>query len=161
MNAPETLQPNERQLLEQYKLYVQMADNLSSRRDNANKLYISLLSGLCAVIALTIKDLPFSEGANVVFMIMGLLGVLVCYVWHINLKSYRQLNSGKFKVIHEIEEMLAFPCYSREWDVLGRGKDKRKYIPLTRVESAVPKIIGLPYLLLLAYWLYQVLVRSA
>ena len=59
-------------------------------------------------------------------------------------KSYQQLNTGKFDVIHEIERKLPLALYKAEWDALGRGQDSRKYKPLTDVEKWVPVIfIGL------------------
>ncbi len=44
---------SDRQILfEQYKLYVQMADNISERRNQTNRFYITLLSGLFTVLAI-------------------------------------------------------------------------------------------------------------
>ena len=39
-------------LIEEYKLFVQMADNVSARRSQANQFYISVLSILLAAVAL-------------------------------------------------------------------------------------------------------------
>mgnify|MGYP001756840187 FL=1 len=70
------------------------------------------------------------------------------------MKSYRQLNSGKFKVVHEIEDMLPLAPYAAEWVALGEGKDENLYLPLTHVENWVPVTFGLLYLLLaLSMWL--------
>jgi hypothetical protein len=49
-------------LLEEYKLYVQMADNVSARRAQANQFYISVLSALLAVVAFAGK--LFGSGQN-------------------------------------------------------------------------------------------------
>lgn len=67
------------------------------------------------------------------------------------IRSYRQLNSGKFKVIHEIEKELPIAAYDKEWEILGRGKQPGKYLQLTRVEQWVPLVLSIPYLLLLVY----------
>jgi hypothetical protein len=37
-------------LLEQYNLYVEMADRITTRRAQTNRFYISLLSGLLALL---------------------------------------------------------------------------------------------------------------
>jgi hypothetical protein len=140
-------------LLEQYKLYVEMADNVSTRRAQANAFYITVLSALLAVIPLAVDN--FSSIAQyLAFLAVSILGLILCYVWNININSYRKLNSGKFKVIHEMEEQLPFACYDREWKILGEGKDAKKYLLLTRIEQQVPYLLGVPYLLLLIYSCY-------
>jgi len=50
-----------------------------------------------------------------------------------------------------MEQHLPFPCYDKEWEILGEGKEGKRYLPLTRVEQYVPFILTIPYLLLLVY----------
>lgn len=42
-----------------------------------------------------------------------------------------QLNSAKFKTLHEVEKKLEFQFYIEEWKHLGGGKDAKKYYQLT------------------------------
>jgi len=142
-------------LVEQYKLYVEMADRISERRMQTNKFYISLLSGLLALLSILVSMSKFNQ--TVIFIIVSLLGIALCILWHINIRSYRQLNSGKFKVIHEMEQYLPFPCYDKEWELLGEGKEKSKYLQLTRVEKYVPLILSIPYIFLFLYTLSYLL----
>jgi len=141
-------------LLEQYKLYVEMADRISDRRERTNRFYISLLSVLLALLSIVISGNILDNFQVVVFMTIGILGLVLCCLWNINIRSYRQLNSGKFKVIHEMEQLLPYPCYDKEWEILGKGKEAQKYLQLTRVEQWVPIILALPYLLLFIYSLW-------
>lgn len=145
-------------LIEQYKLYVEMADNVSTRRSQTNSFYITMLSGLLAVLALA-ADKIAGAAQHVAFLAVGALGIILCYVWYINLESYRQLNSGKFKTIHEIESQLPFPCYGREWEIMGMKEEsgKPKYTRLTWIEKRVPALMAIPYLLLLIYALVRLL----
>lgn len=136
-------------LLEQYKLYVEMADRVSDRRGQANKFYISLLSGLLTLVLLTQEKGLFSQHQTILLVAVALLGIALCALWHINIRSYRQLNTAKFKIIHEFEQQLPLAMYDREWEVLGRGADSKKYLQLTRVEQLVPFVFAIPYLLLL------------
>ena len=142
-------------LIEQYKLYVEMADRISIRRARTNKFYISLLSGLLLLLSIVVERDIFTGFYNVVFMAFAIFGLLLCFLWYININSYRQLNSGKFRVIHEMEQHLPFPCYDREWEILEGGKDRKKYFQLTRVEQYVPFALSISYLFLLAYSLYM------
>jgi len=141
-------------LLEQYKLYVEMADRISNRRAQANRFYISLLSGLLALLSIVVSREIFSDFQTIAFMAVAILGLALCFLWNVNIRSYRQLNSGKFKVIHEMEQYLPFPCYDKEWMILGKGKESKTYLKLTRVEQYVPLILAVPYILLLVYSLW-------
>lgn len=157
-----TYGPNYQQhLLEQYKLYVEMADNISARRSQANQFYISVLSALLAVVALVAKiygggSSPHPDLVNVAFLAVAMLGLVLCLIWWLNLLSYRQLNSGKFLVIHEIEAQLPYKCYDREWELLGSGKDWGKYLSLTTIELYVPGLMALPFALVFLYALNKV-----
>ena len=143
-------------LLEQYKLYVEMADRISERRMQTNKFYISLLSGLLALLSILVTTEKFNQ--SLVFIVVSMLGMALCILWHVNILSYRQLNSGKFQVIHEMEQHLPFPCYDREWELLGEGKEKSKYLQLTRVEKYIPLILAIPYIFLFLYTLASLLI---
>lgn len=141
-------------LLEEYKLYVQMTDNVSNRRAQANAFFISVLSALLLFLSLSGEGKPFGDVQDVTYIAVSLLSFLLCYIWHLNIQSYKQLNSAKFKVIHEIEQYLPYPCFDREWDFTGRGKDKKKYRPLTQVEQYVPLIMAIPFFVILVYSIF-------
>ena len=77
----------------------------------------------------------------------GAFGMLLAVAWHGVLRSYRQLNTAKFKVLHELEEKLAYPFFKREWELLGEGTDRKIYQQLTVAESRVPIIFGICFAL--------------
>ncbi|ACN14569.1 conserved hypothetical protein [Desulforapulum autotrophicum HRM2] len=139
-------------LIEQYKLYTEVTDRVSARRAATNRYYISLLSALFAFITFVINKKICSDYSEIVLCCFTLLGVLLCGVWFINIKSYKQLNSGKFKVIHLMEKQLPFRCFDEEWKILGSGKDSKKYRKLTKIELAIPAILAVPYLILFFYY---------
>jgi hypothetical protein len=147
-------------LLEQYKLYVEMMDRTTSRRGQMNSFYTTLLSSLLALIALiTNKDQIHFTNSKLQLIAIGaisFLGVLLCLIWYNNVQSYKELNSGKFKVISEIESMLPFACYNKEWEVIKRDKRYKGYQPQTKVERFIPLVLSLPYFGLLAYCLLNV-----
>lgn len=54
-------------LLDQYKLCVEMADRVSSRRIQTNQFYLSLLSALLAIVAFSLnKDSSISYASQFV-----------------------------------------------------------------------------------------------
>jgi hypothetical protein len=145
---------SEQALVEQYKLYVEMADRISARRADTNKFYISLLTALLVILSIVVDKNILSTIQGFVFIAIAILGVALCFVWIVNIRSYSQLNTGKFKVIHDMEKQLPYPCYDREWEILGKGADRRKYFQLTRIEQYVPLLLAIPYLLLFIFSLY-------
>lgn len=127
------------ELLEIYKLHAELADSVSRQRGTANRFYLLVLSGLAVLFSafLQRKNGVLLEWLMVGF---GLFGMLLASAWYIVIRSYRQLNSGKFKALHELEEKLTYPFFKREWDLLAEGRERKTYWRLTVVETFVPII---------------------
>lgn len=143
-------------LLEQYKLYIEMADRISSRRVQMNRFYISLLSGLIAIISVFVNTdfFPKLQGTKLQYItlfLLGLLALIFCWVWHSNIHSYKQLNSAKFKVISEIEKHMPLSIYKIEWEILKKDREYKVYMEQTLVEKYVPFLLAIPYLILSIY----------
>ena len=68
-------------LIEQYKLYVEMADRISARRSETNKFYISLLTALLAALLLVVEKNIFTNIQGFVFAAVAILGIALCVVW--------------------------------------------------------------------------------
>jgi uncharacterized membrane protein YuzA (DUF378 family) len=128
--------------LDIYKIYLASADKISDRRQSANSFFLSVNTALVGLIGYLQSDSTKTTLSPVFYLLISLSGVLICYAWYRLVKSYRQLNSGKFKVIHEIEKNLPLSPYDAEWEMLGRGKDSEKYLPFTHVEAFVPQVFG-------------------
>jgi hypothetical protein len=138
----------EKHLFEQYKLYVEMADRVSARRMLANAFFVSVHTALITAFTVLLKEkvlLPTLAG-----LMPFLAVILMCFVWWRVLQSYRQLNSGKFKVIHALEQMLPVAPYGAEWNALGDGRNRKLYLPLTHIENWVPVCFGGLYVFLAA-----------
>jgi len=136
----------EKHLFEQYKLYVEMADRISARRMLANSFFVGLHNGLILAFVVLLKEgiLRPSVTGYAPFVAV----VLLCFVWWRTVYSYRQLNSGKFKVIYALEQRLPVAPYEAEWVALGSGQEPKLYRPLSQIENWVPLCFGLLYLLL-------------
>ena len=129
------------ELLEIYKLHAGLADRVSQRREGANRLYVSLLAGLAAFVAALLRFGVNSDGsATAILCVTGMVGALLSVSWYVVIRSYRQLNSGKFAALHELEAKLAYRFFSREWAFLAEGKQVSRYWRLTVVETSLPFI---------------------
>ncbi len=132
-------------ILEQYKLYVEMADRISARRGLANTFFLTLNTTIFTVIGVFWKDRPNASVWILLFPLVVLLGQ--CFAWFSLVRSYRQLNAAKYAVVGAIEERLpASPYWRAEWLALGAGKDRLRYVPVTHLEQWVPALFGACYL---------------
>lgn len=131
-------------LIEEYKLYVEMADRISQRRMDANSFYLSVNTLLVAFLTLFLKR--NGDESSVLWIIAAVTGIISCGTWYFILKSYRQLNAGKFKVVHLMESKLPISPYDAEWKELGKGTDESKYWPLTHIEVILPILFFIIYI---------------
>lgn len=122
-------------VLEQYKLCIASAEKISQNRLAANTFFLSFNTAIVGALAGFFEKINNAEFIATFYV----AAILMCLVWIILLRSYRNLNSAKFKVIGAIEERLPMSPYWRaEWTALGSGNDYRKYIPLSLVEQTAP-----------------------
>jgi hypothetical protein len=136
-------------ILEMYKLYVEMADNISERRQTANSFFLTLHSAIVAFIGYGNLVQSSSPLIGIFSVPIALCGIMLCYLWYRLIRSYKDINSGKFKVVHEIERYLPLRLYDAEWTALARGEDAQVYLPFTHVEIIVPWVFAVLYLAVL------------
>ena len=137
-------------ILEQYKMFVEMADRVSTKRGQANRFYISLLSGIIIATSAIIEKKLFVDFSTLINFSTAILGLIICFVWRRTILSFRTLNTAKFKVIHEMESHLPFACYDKEWEYLTKDKTN-KYTQLTSSETYIPILLKLPFVALFIY----------
>ena len=126
--------------LEIYKLHAELADRVSQRREGANRLYVSLLVGLMVFVGALLRFGANDVPVQIILSVAGVMGMLLSISWYVVIRSYRQLNSGKFAALHELERKLAYPFFKREWELLAEGRDRSRYWRLTTVEVTLPVI---------------------
>ena len=124
-------------LIEQYKLYVEMADRISSRRQTAHSFFISLNTAIIALISYVKMN---GSDATSFYCLIAFSGMVLAFMWYRLIRSYRDLNSAKFEVVHEIEARLPISPYDAEWEAVGRGMKPKLYLPFSHIEIYVPWI---------------------
>lgn len=124
-----------------------MADRISARRMIANTFFATVNTGLLALLG---------DGGLPCYV--SLAGVVLSFVWWALLKSYRDLNSAKFKVIHEMEKRLPVKIFDDEWAILKKEAPApelrlarmrqwlAQYRELGQVERIVPWMFAALYL---------------
>lgn len=131
-------------LLEQYKLYVQSAENVSARRVASNRYLLTLNAALVALYG--VQSAGF--GQSYWTLLIPVIGLPVSLLWYLIIKSHADLNRIKFKdVIHEIEKHLPASMYKYEWH-LAEGGQGRSYRAVTKIERWIPILFAVLHVVL-------------
>lgn len=138
----------EQTVLEQWKFFAQTTLDVSNRRLKNNRFYLRLLIALLGVAGIGTK-LGFVTASGL--LVIGVVGLPFCVLWSFHILSYKQLNSGKYRVLWEMAEDLPFDPFQREWDALKQGDEPHAYIKHTTVEVWWPRVFGYFYAALAIY----------
>lgn len=136
-------------LLDLFKLAVEMADRVSARRAGANTFFVSAQSAVVAALGFLAARQP--PPANRYLVALTAVGIAVSAAWYLLLRSYRDLNRAKFKVIDELENRMPYAIFRAEWQELKQDPVKRwrpRYAELGTVERLVPALFALINLVL-------------
>lgn len=130
-------------LFEQYKHYVESAEKISERRVSANNYLLTVNAFLVTLYGLVGASRYNSYWA----VLVPIAGLLVSLTWYRIITSYRDLNTVKFKVIHELEKYMPAALYDYEWKKAEEGCGKA-YHPLSHLERWIPIVFIILYVLL-------------
>lgn len=145
-------------VFELYKLAVEMADRVSARRAAANSFFFTVQAGLA--VALGAFAINTGTPANpspdrFVLTLAAIAGVVIAGSWWLLLRSYRDLNSAKFKVILAIEHRyMPVKLFDDEWQHLKKDPIKRwrpRYAEQGQAERVVPLVFLALYTTLAVY----------
>lgn len=140
---------NKNMILEQYKLYVEMADKISQQRSLTNSFYITINTALLAFVGIK------GETMDIFLYVIAGIGIVLSILWFFNIRSYSQLNSGKFQIIHQMEELMPFRVYKTEWEFLGKGEKWSVYYPVSHIEKCIPIVFSILYLSVVAIKIFK------
>jgi len=130
-----------------YKMAVEMADRVTARRGLANSFFLTVNTAVLGVLG--------THGAS---WYLAVAGIILSVSWWALLKSYRDLNAAKFKVILAMEQNLPARLYGDEWNHLHKEPAQpsssraalrawaAQYRELGFVERTVPWVFALVYL---------------
>lgn len=133
-------------ILDLYKLAVEMADRVSSRRTGANAFFLTLHGGLAAAIG--ILGQATTSKVSLYLLIAPIAGLALSAAWFLLLRSYRDLNKAKFTVITEMEEQLPVQVFAKEWEQLRKDPVegwRARYAEQGTVERFVPAVFAVLY----------------
>ena len=121
-------------LLAQWQTCVEMANSISQRRDSMNNIFVTLNLAIIAAVSIV---------WDIKSILILIAGIVVCALWLLFIRNYKQLNSAKFDVINRIEKKLPAQPFFEEWKKL---KNNKKYMDGTKLEKRLPTMIIVPYI---------------
>ena len=124
-------------MLEQYKIYVQSAENVSSRRVSTSRYLLTLSAALMAIHGIQLSSLNHDYW----ILTVPVAGIAVSVLWYNLIQSHRDMNTIKFKIILELEQHLPVALYTREWEMAKR-EGGTSYKEATRIERFLPILFG-------------------
>lgn len=135
-------------LFAQYKLYVEMADQIDYKRQKTNSFFVSIDTALIGL--LSYFSISESFQLNLFFcFIITVLGIMLNYLWFRLIRSYHILHIAKSMIIKRIENFLPLNIYNIEGKLEEKGRKLKLYIPIGRVESFIPLLVMFLYIIIL------------
>ena len=127
-----------------YRFFVETAERATDRRESANKWMLSVnaaVSGLYGYLKAG-GSVP-NDGTKQLWMLaIPAAGMIIAVAWAALVRSYKELNKAKFKVIDELEADLAEKPYRREYEHYIRDRK----LAFSDIELLVPVAFFLLYL---------------
>ena len=145
-------------VMEQYKLFVDTSERLVARRQVVNTFFLSANTLALSAMGLIVKEAGGTPLVAISIIAIAIAAIVLCVAWKRLVRSYAQLNGGKFAVIERLEERLPAALFRAEWAALREGKDPDVYTPFTKTEAFVSKtfitIYGFAGLLTIGWFIY-------
>ena len=136
-----------------YKLAVEMADRVSARRTAANGFFLTLHAAVITAVGFSrpaISAMSEADHGGFASLMTASAGLALCAAWWLLLRSYRDLNRAKFKVINDLEKQLPAALFADEWKSLKNDEPVRwwrgAYTEQGFVERTVPVVFAVLYL---------------
>lgn len=132
--ANDTFLSDRQLLLEQYKIMVGSTEKVTEQRLKVNNLFLAITSSILSISVVLGKTLNFSAVALIGMLLLTVISFMVSFFWEKLIRSYGKLNTGKFKVIDDIEKKLRTNMFEYEWNIL---KNEVKYESNTETEAKI------------------------
>ncbi|SHM20280.1 RipA family octameric membrane protein [Myroides odoratimimus] len=140
----DTYKANRALRIEQYKIMVSSTEKVTDSRLKVNNLFFTITSTILSVSFVLMKTYSFSLISIIATIILTLLAFITTFFWEKLIRSYGLLNTGKFRLVNQIEKELRTNMFEEEWRILT---NEIKYISNTKTETNV--VISFRYIILI------------
>jgi hypothetical protein len=122
---------------ELYRLYVDLMDRTTARRQTANSFFVSLNTALLTLGSLT-NVRGFQVDLRGAALASAVGGIIASILWWRLVRGYGELNGARFRVIAEMEQLLPVRPFAAEWMALTGNKPNVRFVAFSSLEQAVP-----------------------
>lgn len=127
-----------KQTVELYKVMVSSSESLVARRQGVNTFFLTINGVILTAAGLVIGNQSEARFQSLGILVLTVTGAILALAWQSLIRSFGQLNTGKFAVINRIEAVLPVAVYVAEWKALGEGRNPKKYRSFTSREVWTP-----------------------
>jgi len=136
------------QAVELYKLMVASSESLVARRQGVNTFFLTINGAILTAAGLVVSNNSEARVQAIGMLVLAVTGALLATAWRSLIRSFGQLNTGKFAVINRIEEaVLPLAVYLAEWKALDEGRNPKKYRTFTSREVWTPSAFLVIYII--------------
>lgn len=128
-------------VIDLYKMMVDSSERLVGRRQAVNTFFLTINGALLTAFGVIVQSTGDERLSATGIVVLAIAGAVLSLAWRSLIKSFGQLNSGKFRVINTLERYLPAAIYEAEWEALGRGENPDVYRSFTSREIWVPNAL--------------------
>lgn len=128
---------------EEYKLFSELVQRLSERRQAASQTYLAVNTAAFGVLAFLAKDAGFHGWGLVgVSVPLFLVGTIACVIWHKIVTHFREIIGWHYERLRDMEEVLpdSARVYSREWERFYQAQASKKGFSFSQLEIWLPRL---------------------
>ena len=142
---------------EQYKLFLESLERDETRRETVNQVWVVLNSfGLSALTFLKETNVPIGLKDSILFLIISLIGMLLCAAWILSINSLKYKIKYKRNLLIHLENALGDKLQRKAY--MEKKLEKQESI-LAFSELMVPSLFFIAYLsVMLFLFLFRPLV---
>ena len=142
----------ENDLLEQYKIYVELMDRINERIQRSYYAFLTVNSAIVGGIGyFQIHNAYDSVFAYIPLAIISYLALMFCLAWSISIKTLRRLYEKRFKIIDLIEERLPLSLFNAELMLLEDENDSKSKAVYARMETITLSLFLFLYIISFGY----------
>lgn len=144
-------------MLEEYKLFCDMAQKLSERRQTSTQTYLAVNTAIFTVLAFLVKDAGFRGWSMIeVTAPLYLAGIAVSIVWLRTIYDFRRVIGWRYDQLREMEKVMpdSYRTLTKEYEAYYHAKGG---ISFSNLEAWMPKL----FIILYAVYGMGVLIATA
>jgi hypothetical protein len=129
--------------LEEYKLFSELVQHLSERRQTASQTYLAVNTAAFGVLAFLAKDAGFHGWGLVgVSVPLFFVGIIACVIWHKIVTHFREIIGWHYQQLRDMEEALpeSARIYSLEFERFYLAQAGKRGFSFSQLEIWLPRL---------------------